>query len=138
MTRKRYADTLDAIATHGVDAFYTGRIANATVEALRAKGGVMTMGDLEGYRVEVRRPSEIEYRGKWRLVGGSAPSSGGVVLSVMKIVEGFEMGSRELGDLGEETHLLDEAVKFGYGMVSSITLAHWICLLSFVFYLLAI
>ena len=79
----------------------------------------MTMGDLEGYRVEVRRPSEIEYRGKWRLVGGSAPSSGGVVLSVMKIVEGFEMGSREIGDLGEETHLLDEAVKFGYGMVSS-------------------
>ena len=78
----------------------------------------MTMEDLEGYKVEVRRPSEVEYRGKWRLVGGSAPSSGGVVLSVMKIVEGFEMGSRELGDLGRETHLLDEAVKFGYGMVS--------------------
>ena len=34
MTRKRYADTLEAISTYGASAFYTGPIANATIQAL--------------------------------------------------------------------------------------------------------
>ncbi|KAH9826144.1 nucleophile aminohydrolase, partial [Teratosphaeria destructans] len=37
MTRKRYADTLETIATAGPDAFYAGPLADATVDALRAQ-----------------------------------------------------------------------------------------------------
>lgn len=38
--RKRYADTLETIAQYGPDAFYHGAIANATISALQATGGL--------------------------------------------------------------------------------------------------
>lgn len=116
ITRKRYADTLETIATYGADAFYTGAIANATITALQKANGTMTLQDLKNYTVAVRKPAQIEYRG-FKLTSCSAPSSGVVALSVMKIVEGY-------GDFGEasllnlSTHRLDEAIRFGYGMVS--------------------
>ncbi|KAF4592110.1 Gamma-glutamyltranspeptidase [Ophiocordyceps camponoti-floridani] len=56
MTRKRYADTLEAIALRGVDAFYSGAIAQATIAGLRARNGTMTMEDLANYTVVHREP----------------------------------------------------------------------------------
>jgi gamma-glutamyltranspeptidase/glutathione hydrolase len=115
MTRKRYADTLEAIALKGADAFYKGAIANATITALRRANGTMTLEDLRNYTVALRKPTQIEYRG-FKLTSGSAPSSGGVALSVMKTVEGYErFGDPALVNLS--THRLDEAIRFGYGEV---------------------
>jgi gamma-glutamyltranspeptidase / glutathione hydrolase len=54
ITRKRYADTLEAIAERGADAFYTGPIAEATIRALQAENGTMTLEDL---KVKVYRNS---------------------------------------------------------------------------------
>lgn len=116
MARKRYADTLQTISEHGADAFYTGPIANATIQALQAQNGTMTLEDLANYSVAIREPSQITYRG-FRLTGCSAPSSGEVVLSVMKTVEGYE-GFGEKTQLNLSTHRLDEAIRFGYGEVS--------------------
>ena len=115
MTRKRYADTLEAVALKGADAFYTGAIANATISALRRANGTMTLEDLRNYTVALRKPAQIEYRG-FKLTSCSAPSSGGVALSVMKVVEGYErFGDPALVNLS--THRLDEAIRFGYGEV---------------------
>ena len=115
MTRKRYADTLEAISENGADAFYTGPIANATIQALQAQNGTMTMEDLANYSVVIRKPSQITYKG-FKLTACSAPSSGEVVLSVMKTVEGYE-GFGEEALLNLSTHRLDEAIRFGYGEV---------------------
>jgi gamma-glutamyltranspeptidase/glutathione hydrolase len=118
MTRQRYASTLEAIAEHGPDAFYTGPIAEATIETLQAANGTMTMDDLKNYNVAIREPAEINYRG-YKLTSVSAPASGGVVLAIMKIVEGYET----MGDaayLNLSTHHLDEATRFGYGMRTSL------------------
>lgn len=115
ITRKRYADTLEAISKQGPDAFYNGVIANATIQALTAKGGTMTLDDLKSYAVAIREPAQIQYRG-FKLTACSAPSSGTVALSVMKIIEGFD----DIGDerlLNQNTHKLDEAIRFGYGEV---------------------
>ncbi|KAL9126562.1 MAG: hypothetical protein Q9217_004406 [Psora testacea] len=113
ITRKRYADTLETISKHGADAFYDGPIANATIQALQAANGTMTLEDLKNYTVVVRKPAQIDYRG-FKLTACSAPSSGTVALSVMKTVEGYE-NFGEASALNISTHRLDEAIRFGYG-----------------------
>ncbi|QYT06315.1 Gamma-glutamyltransferase [Trichoderma simmonsii] len=113
MTRKRYADTLESIARHGADAFYTGPIANATIRALKAAGGIMTLEDLKNYTVAIREPLQINYRG-YKLTSTSAPSSGAVVLSALNTVSGYEnFGHPDQVNL--TTHRLDEAIRFAYG-----------------------
>lgn len=113
ITRKRYADTLETIAMKGPDAFYTGSIASATIAALQKENGTMTEEDLKNYTVALRKPAQINYRG-YRLTSCSAPSSGGIALSVLKVLEGYkDIG--ELSTLNLSTHRLDEAIKFGYG-----------------------
>ena len=113
VTRKRYARTLEAIATYGPDVFYKGALAEATVRALRRRNGVMTMEDMAGYDVVSRKPASIEYKG-FRVHACGAPASGAVALSVLKILEGYsdEEQSEHLS-----THRMDEAIRFGYGKV---------------------
>ncbi|KAI2467594.1 gamma-glutamyltranspeptidase [Annulohypoxylon bovei var. microspora] len=113
MTRKRYADTLETIGKEGADAFYNGAIANATIATLSKAGGTMTLEDLKNYTVAIRQPAKINYRG-YKLTSISAPSSGVVALSALKIVDGYEgFGNPALINL--TTHRLDEAMKFAYG-----------------------
>ena len=122
MTRKRYADTLEAISQRGVDAFYTGPIANATVQALQAQNGTMTLDDLKKYSIAIREPSQITYR-DYKLTACSAPSSGEVAMSVMKVIEGYS----DIGDparINLSTHRLDEAIRFGYGQVIGLFLGY--------------
>ena len=87
ITRRRYADTLETIAKRGADAFYSGPIANATIVALQKANGTMTLKDLAGYKVALRKPSTITYR-DFILTSCSAPSSGVAALSALKTFEG--------------------------------------------------
>ena len=120
MTRKRYADTLEAISQQGPDAFYTGAIANATITALKAAGGTMTLADLKNYSVAIRKPAQITYRG-FKLTSCSAPSSGVVAMSAMKAVEGYQ-DFGYASTLNLSTHRFDEAIKFAYGQVRHLSL----------------
>ncbi|KAI1105725.1 gamma-glutamyltranspeptidase [Jackrogersella minutella] len=113
MTRKRYADTLEVVAKEGADAFYTGAIAEATIAALTKANGTMTMDDLRNYTVAIRQPARINYRG-YKLTSVSAPSSGAVTLSTLKIVDGYD-GFGDPTQINLTTHRLDEAMKFAYG-----------------------
>lgn len=118
LTRKRYANTLDRIAEEGAGVFYRGDIAEATVAAVRAANGSMTVRDLESYRIARRPAVEIDYRG-YRVVSCGAPASGSVVLSALKTAEGYEsFGAPE--NLNLSTHRLDEAVRFAYGERASL------------------
>jgi gamma-glutamyltranspeptidase/glutathione hydrolase len=123
MTRRRYANTLEEIAEKGPDAFYEGAIARTKIVALQNANGTMTTDDLKNYAVAIRQPATINYR-DFRLTSGSAPSSGAVVLSVMKVIEGYP-------DIGEpatvnlSTHRLNEAIRFGFGEVRRFTRNWW-------------
>ena len=115
MTRKRYANTLEAIAEQGADAFYTGAIAQTTIQAIRKTNGSMTMQDLEDYTIVSRKPVEVDYK-DYHVIGCGAPASGAVVQGVLKTVEGFEgFGDEEMLNLS--THRLVEAIRFGYAGV---------------------
>lgn len=114
MTRKRYADTLETIAQQGVDAFYTGAIAKATIAAIQAANGTMTMHDLKNYTVALRKPLNIQY-GKYKLTSTSAPSSGAVALSALNTVSGYEGFFSDPYQTNLSYHRLDEAIRFAYG-----------------------
>jgi gamma-glutamyltranspeptidase / glutathione hydrolase len=118
ITRKRYADTLETIANDGPDAFYNGPIAEATIAAVQAANGTMTMQDLHNYTAAIRTTANITYRG-YKLYSCSAPSSGEVALSVLKIVEQYP-NFYHSGMLNLSTHRLDEAIRFGYGERTSL------------------
>ncbi|KAI5924022.1 gamma-glutamyltransferase 1 [Camillea tinctor] len=118
ITRKRYADTLEVIATEGADAFYTGAIANATITALAKQGGIMTLEDLKNYTVAIRKPAVINYRG-YKLTACSAPSGGVVALSALNIVGGYS-GFNDPAAINLTTHRLDEAIRFAYGQRSEL------------------
>ncbi|KAM0563095.1 hypothetical protein ACHAPJ_001942 [Fusarium lateritium] len=118
ITRKRYADTLEAIASEGVDAFYKGPIAEATIRTLKREHGIMTIDDLKNYTVAIREPAQVNYRGG-KVTITSAPASGAVVAAVLNILDGYDF----LGDprrSNDSAYLLDEALKFGYGMRSNL------------------
>lgn len=115
ITRKRYADTLEAIANQGPDAFYSGPIAETMINALQAANGTMTLDDLKNYTVAIRNVSQIDYRG-YRITSTTAPSSGIVALSVLKILEGYNDFFTPVA-VNLSTHRLDEAIRFGYGEV---------------------
>jgi len=115
LRRAKMKPSIETISIYGADAFYTGAIANATITALRAKNGTMTLQDLKNYSIAIRKPAQITYR-DFKLTACSAPSSGEVALSVMKTVEGYQ-GFGEEAMLNLSTQRLDEAIRFGYGEV---------------------
>lgn len=112
LTRKRYADVLDAVAEGGAEVFYTGAIANYTIAALQADNGTMTLEDLSEYKAIVREPLNITYRG-YKLFSTGAPSSGAVCLSTLKTMEAFPPEDTPNSNL--TLHRFLEAMRFGYG-----------------------
>lgn len=70
------AATLRAFGRQGAPAIYRGAIARAIVDAVRARGGVITLEDLAAYRVRERAPLEAERFGV-RWVTAPPESAGG-------------------------------------------------------------
>jgi len=83
------ANTLEAIATGGRDAFYTGEIAQDIVDCLQSKGGLHTMEDfasVEGIYVD---PISSDYRGY--TIHQCPPNGHGVIaLLLLNIMSGVE------------------------------------------------
>lgn len=105
------ANTLGLIAQHGATAFYTGKLARAMVDAVRANGGIWSLEDLRDYRVKLRAPINGEYRGM-KIVTASPPSSGGIVmLEALNILSGYDLARDN--DLMRK-HLIIEAMRFAY------------------------
>lgn len=47
--RSAYGRTLETVAKHGADAFYSGQIAEKMINKLKSLGGVMTLKDVRRY-----------------------------------------------------------------------------------------
>ncbi|KAL1304857.1 hypothetical protein AAFC00_003781 [Neodothiora populina] len=113
ITRKRLANTLETIANEGASVFYKGEMAAQMVAAVRAANGTMTMSDMSNYSIISREAAHTAYR-NYTLHSVSAPASGTVALSILKILEGYsDMGAP--GSANISTHRLTEAMRFAYG-----------------------
>ncbi|KAI1135772.1 gamma-glutamyltranspeptidase [Hypoxylon sp. FL0543] len=113
MMRKRYAETLQQVAEHGADVFYTGPIAEATVRYVQQNNGTMTLEDMSSYEAIIREPISISYRG-YTLYSSGVPSSGAVCLSALKTMEGYPT-SELAADTNLTLHRFDESMRFAYG-----------------------
>lgn len=99
--RPTLANTLEKIAKNGPDVFYQGPIANRTIAAIKARGGIMTLNDLKrafsrsplertstcpltGYKAVIRKSPSIKYR-NYTIHSAPAPASGVVALSAMNM-----------------------------------------------------
>jgi gamma-glutamyltranspeptidase / glutathione hydrolase len=58
------AKTFCALAEHGKDGFYKGRVAEAIVEVIKSKGGLMELEDLAKHASEFVEPIKYTYGGE--------------------------------------------------------------------------
>ena len=79
------AATLRRIAAAGADGFYRGETARLLVDEMRRGGGLITAGDLEGYRPVWRAPLHARWR-QFEILGAPPPSSGGfAIIQLLKM-----------------------------------------------------
>lgn len=99
------ARTLRLIMEQGADVFYRGEIAHATAADSAANGGLVTLEDLESYRVRELAPLRATYRGLDVL---ALPDVGGgvTVVEALNLLEGFGVPTR---GSAEALHLVAEA-----------------------------
>ena len=109
------ARTLHAIGEKGESAFYKGRIAQALVDAVKSKGGILELSDLANVRVHERAPLETTYRGN-RIVTMPLPSSGGFIVGALLNV--LEREDPRAGGYRPERflHVMAEAEKRLYAL----------------------
>jgi gamma-glutamyltranspeptidase/glutathione hydrolase len=74
------ARTLEAIATGGAKAFYTGWIADSLVAEQARGGGIITKADLAGYQPVARTPIVTSFR-EYKLLSMPPSSSGGLTMA---------------------------------------------------------
>jgi gamma-glutamyltranspeptidase/glutathione hydrolase len=106
------ANTLNAIAEGGRDAFYAGDIARRIEKYMRANGGYLTAADLAAHRSEWVEPASTNYRGYdvWEL----PPSTQGIAaLQMLNILEAYDLKSMGFGS-AEYLHLFVEAKKLAF------------------------
>lgn len=107
------ADTLQAIADHGPDAFYKGSVAAKIVAEMERGGGLIDAESLANYEPMVRKPTTGEYRG-YEIVTMPPTSSGGIhVLQMLNILENFPINALGAGS-ADNVHLLAEAARLAY------------------------
>ena len=106
------AKTLRQIAVEGPDAFYKGELARRIAEFIQSEGGFVTYEDLANHHSDWVEPISTTYRDA--TVYQIPPNSQGfVALSMLNIVEGFDL--KALGHNSEEyLHVLIEAKKLAF------------------------
>ena len=113
LVQKDLADTLEAIAKHGPDAFYKGRIPRTIEAASRRGGGLLTAADFANYRATESLPLTCNYRG-YVFTSAPPPSSGGTTLcEILNTLEGYDL--KGLGWHSAATiHYMTEAMRRAY------------------------
>ncbi|MFN8371720.1 MAG: gamma-glutamyltransferase [Anaerolineae bacterium] len=106
------ANTLQAIADGGPDAFYTGKVAEAIVSTLQALGGVMTLDDLKNHVSTWDEPISVVYRGV-KIYECPPNGQGLAALLALNIAEG--LGLSELpADSPLRLHRMVEAMRLAF------------------------
>src|SRR3569833_76156 len=78
------------------------------IKFIQETNGTMTLDDLKNYKVAIRQPVSISYRG-FRAFSTSSPSSGAVCLSLLKTMEQYP--ASESGGTNLTMHRFSEAVR---------------------------
>jgi gamma-glutamyltranspeptidase/glutathione hydrolase len=106
------ANTLEAIARGGRDAFYKGDIARVIGDYFKANEGFLSFEDMAAHQGEWVEPVSVNYRGVdvWEL----PPNGQGIAaLQILNILEGYDFSTIPFGS-PEHVHLFVEAKKLAF------------------------
>jgi gamma-glutamyltranspeptidase / glutathione hydrolase len=106
------ANTLQAVAEGGPQAFYTGSIADAIVSTLQSLGSFMTHDDLKNHTSTWGDPISTDYRGV--VVYEHPPNGQGLAaLIAMNIASGYDLSALPW-DSPERLHLMIESMRLAF------------------------
>jgi gamma-glutamyltranspeptidase/glutathione hydrolase len=119
------AESLDLIATEGVEAFYTGDLARLITADMAEHDGALTMADLAAYEA-VARPALAIEQGGWLLATNPAPARGGVAAAAILARLGGRPveGSWDAGDLRRLVEAQHEVLAADPAALTSPSTAH--------------
>ena len=111
-----YAETLKTLALNGSKSFYSGEIAKGIVNTVQNKNnnpGVLTLSDINNYKVKEREAICSKYRG-FDICGMGPPSSGALSVGIiLGILENFDL--RSLGPKSAEAwRLIGDASRLSF------------------------
>jgi gamma-glutamyltranspeptidase/glutathione hydrolase len=106
------AKSLQRIAEKGRDGFYKGPTAQAIVEVVHARGGVMTLDDLAQFQPEWVQPVETTYRG-WTVSELPPNGQGIAALEMLGIMSHFPLAEWGFHS-ARSLHAMIEAKKLAY------------------------
>lgn len=87
------ANTLQKISDQGKNGFYKGEVAEKLASFIQAKGGYLTIEDLEKYEAKWRSPITFHYK-DLKIISMSPPSSGGFTINqIFKMMEPYDLSS---------------------------------------------
>ena len=113
LRQKDLAKTLRVLAEAGPDAFYEGEIAKLISKEMKSRKGLLSERDLADYQSKLR-PAVIGRYRDLEVISFPPPSSGGAVLvEILNVLEGFDLGSMGPDDAGA-AHRIVEAMKLSF------------------------
>ncbi len=113
LKRTDYAATLERISLEGPDWLYRGPLGETVVADITRNGGLVTLEDLDRYRVFEREPVRGNYRG-YEIVSMAPASSGGThIIQMLNILEGFDLGEMGFGS-PDTVHVIAESMKIAF------------------------
>ncbi len=107
------AKTYREIRDKGIEHFYCRELGKKIVDAVQAKGGIVTLDDLKNYKLYMRKPVVGSYRG-YDIYSMCPPSSGGThLIQILNIMENFDIANMEYHG---PTHIavMAEAMKMAF------------------------
>ena len=117
ITNPALAETFTTISKNGIESFYSGKIAEDMVAAVKnspTNPGYLALEDLKNYQVKEGELICGTYRVKYKVCSMPLPSSGGVaLLQILGILENFDLSRYKPSSL-EAIHLITEATRLGY------------------------
>lgn len=120
VTNPEYAATLEALATGGADAFYTGAIAEDIIAKIAGDrkptdDPIITMQDLADYQIIERKPVCKTYRNKYNVCGMGPPSSGALAVGqILGILDNFNLTKYGGAQAVETVHLFTQAMRLAF------------------------
>lgn len=115
---KVLAKTLQYLQKNDVHDFYNGTMAKSLISEIQAKGGKMTLEDLNSYEVIESEPFKIDLKNAdLQLVSASVPFGGPVLGGIISIIDEFNIHPNIFSqDKSLQWHRVVEAFKHTYGI----------------------
>ncbi|KAG8747436.1 hypothetical protein FRC10_001107 [Ceratobasidium sp. 414] len=113
------ARTFRTLVTEGKKGFYTGRIAEAIVELIKSKGGVMELDDLAAHDTEFVEPISYTYAGEVTLYECPPNGQGITALMALGILEAVQ----ETGKIKPLLEMEHNSAEYLHSLIEALRLA---------------